>query len=296
MPRRDAGKAKRAPLRRAKRAAAAASTTSRTDPPAGERKGGGGASTARGKIDEAERNTARAKGGPRSAAATATAAFDASRRVLGETLGATPAIVIKAATIIEEEVAMGLGAAKRIEQRFLDVNALRGKPPDAVMSRFRRDAHEAVDIILDVITAAAVATGERAGRFINVTASRAAGPVAADGAPNAGLRLPTVRVPGVVAPGTVAEFAMALENESDTATVEFTLHAGELVSASGARIAADRVHFEPATLAVAPHDTGKVTVRIDVPAKTDAGTYEGLVRATQLEGLKAVLALTVGTG
>lgn len=235
----------------------------------------------------------------RAANVAATAAMDASRRAIE----ATPTIVLKAASIIEEEVAMGIGAAKRIEQRFLDVETLRAQNPDHVMSKFRKDAHDAIDIILDIVTAAATTVGDRAGRMVNVTASRLVttngGPFAATrGTPGsaeaASTKLATVRMPGKVAPGQIAELMMSLENESDSATAEFTLHSSELVSSSGERIAASAVTFEPATLAVGPRAAGTVAVRVHVPSSAAPGSYEGLVRATQLGGLRAMLILDVG--
>ncbi len=250
--------------------------------------------------ESAERAAERAaQATKRAAGAAANAARDASRRVVE----ATPTIVLKAASIIEEEVAMGIGAVKRIEQRFLDVEALRAQHPDHVMSRFRKDAHEAVDIILDIVTAAATTVGERAGKMVNVTASHlmqgnggTARRASSDsGASDAGAtRLPTVRMPGTVAPGKDAELMMSLENESDSTTAEFTLHSSELVSASGARIPASAVMFEPATLAVGPRAAGSVAVRVRVPSDAKPGSYEGLLRATQLDGLRAMLAVNVG--
>lgn len=205
--------------------------------------------------------------------------------------GAAPAIVIKAATILEEELASGLGAARRIEQRFLDVEALRGQNADAVMSKFRRDAHEAVDIILDILTAATQTVGAQTGKFINVTAGAAkqrdVGSVAPD------VRVAALRVPGHVAAGAAAEVSMALENASDVAIASFKLHSSDLVSASGARISASHVSFTPGTLSVGPKQSGRVTVRVEVPARTPAGNYEGLVRATQLESLRAMLTVVV---
>ena len=251
-------------------------------------------------VDSARRAAERAaRATKRAAGAAATAARDASRRVVG----VTPTIVLKAASIIEEEVAIGIGAVKRIEQRFLDVEALRAHQPDHVMSRFRKDAHEAVDIILDIVSAAATTVGERAGKMVNVTAShRKQGSGSASdrqhgdsGSADAGAtRLPTVRMPGTVAPGKDAVLTMSLENESDTTTAEFTLHSSELVSASGARIPASAVMFEPATLAVGPRAAGRVAVRVRVPADAKPGSYEGLLRATQLDGLRAMLAVNVG--
>jgi hypothetical protein len=165
---------------------------------------------------------------------------------------------------------MGIGAAKRIEQRFLDVAALRAQPADAVMSRFRRDAHEAVDIILDIVTAAATTVGERAGRVVNVTAGHATSTTSSrkrEAPDESGMRLAAVRIKGNVKPGSVGELTMSLENESDQTTAEFTLHAAELVSASGARIPSDRVAFDPATLSVGPRASGQVSVKVSVPAR-----------------------------
>ena len=243
----------------------------------------------------AQRATAATK---RAAGAAATAAMDASRRAIE----ATPTIVLKAAAIIEEEVAMGIGAAKRIEQRFLDVEALRSQNPDHVMSKFRKDAHDAVDIILDIVTAAATTVSDRAGKMVNVTASRltttSGGPFTAtrgtaSQADATATRMATVRMPGTVSPGAHAELMMSLENESDSATAQFTLHSSELVSASGARIPSSAVVFEPATLAVGPRAAGNVVVRVRVPSDAKPGCYEGLLRATQLNGLRAMLSVDV---
>jgi hypothetical protein len=273
--------AARKPASRSRRSASSARDEARPDP-----------GTDGTEDREAPRRGIRADLSRDSLNAVADAAIGASRRAIR----ATPIIVQKAASILEEEVAMGIGAAKRIEQRFLDVAALRAQPADAVVSRFRRDAHEAVDIILDIVTAAATTVEKRAGRFVNVTAGRAASTASARqrSAPDeSGTRLTTVRIKGKVKPRGVGELTMSLENESDQTTAEFTLHAAELVSASGARIPSDNVSFSPATLSVGPRSSGQVSVKVSVPAKTPPGAYEGLIRATQLDGLRAILSIEV---
>lgn len=225
----------------------------------------------------------------RASRVAADSALGASRRAVE----AAPAVVIKAVSILEEEVAMGLGAMKRIEQRFLDVDALRKDDPDAVMSRFRRDAHDAVDIILDVLTAAAQTVGQQAGRFVNVTAGAA--PATRDGAGGAspGAAVPALRIPGRVAAGASGSVTLALENPSTTGTADFALQASDLVSASGGRIPATSVHFDPAHLDVGPGKAGRVEVTVAVPDGTPAGIYDGILRATTLEGLRALLSVVV---
>lgn len=221
-------------------------------------------------------------------AATASA-LGASRSAVA----AAPAVVIKAASILEEEIAITLGAVKRIEQRFIDVDAMRKQSPDAVMSRFRRDAHDAVDIILDVLTAAAQTVGTQAGRFVNVTAGATAPAAEQSDGVVAGVQVPALRVPGTVKAGTAGAVVMALENPSDVGTSSFTLHASDLVSASGTRIDSQQVAFAPASLSVGPRQAGRVEVSVAVPPGTPAGTYEGLVRATQMENLRAMLSVVV---
>jgi hypothetical protein len=195
-------------------------------------------------------------------------------------------------TILEDELASGLKAARGIEQRFFDVEALRNQDTDAVMSKFRRDAHDAVDIILDILTAATQKVSAQAVRFINVTAGAAAAKSSDEGlAP--GVSVPALRVPGHVAPGASGEVSISLENSSEVGTSNFTLHSSDLVSATSARIPSSAITFTPKTLSVGPKQAGRVVVCVKVPRDVPAGTYEGLVRATQLESLRAMLTLVV---
>jgi hypothetical protein len=61
-------------------------------------------------------------------------------------------VVRDAAKILEQELAAGLMAAKRVEERFIDVKQIRERNPDEVTQRFRRDAHEALDIMAPTLT------------------------------------------------------------------------------------------------------------------------------------------------
>jgi hypothetical protein len=108
------------------------------------------------------------------------------------------------------------------------------------------------------------------------------------------MRLSSLRIPRRVGPGTVGELKISLENASDEGTSQFTLHAAELVSASGSRISSEHVTFAPATLSVGPRSAGDVAVRVSVPEGTPHGVYEGLVRAAQLDTLRALLSIEVG--
>jgi uncharacterized membrane protein len=176
----------------------------------------------------------------------------------------------------------------------LDVEKLRSEPSDALLSKFRRDAHDAVEILIDIVAAAATTVTEKAGRIVNVTASRIRPAVApAPTATASAGQVPTVRMPNQVAPGETTEVTISLENESGQATAEFTMYSSELMASAGHRIPAEQVHFHPPALEVGPKAAGKVRVSVHVPKGTPPGTYEGLLRASPLDSLRAVLRVQV---
>src|ERR1700674_986614 len=82
-----------------------------------------------------------------------------NRNMLKGFAEAATGVVARAASILEEEIAAGIVAAKKVENRFIDANTVRAGKPEEVLLRFRRDAHEVVDILLDLVFVATNAVG-----------------------------------------------------------------------------------------------------------------------------------------
>jgi len=200
-------------------------------------------------------------------------------------------IVARAASILEEEIAAGIVAAKKVENRFIDVNAVRTGKPEEVLLRFRRDAHEVVDILIDM---AIVATNAVSG--ITRSAIKISGemPGAAGGArPSARTPLPTVSPASPARAGTIAELFLSLENDGDTPTEEFAFHATDLVDPNGHRIMAKQISCTPSSLVIAPHDRAQLAISVAVPDGTASGVYTGLLQATKLNQLRAMLLVPI---
>lgn len=206
----------------------------------------------------------------------------------GGIAGRTSRIVHRAASILEEELAAGISAAREVEKRFIDVAKVRGADPEEVMQRFRRDAHDVVDILVDMISAATSAIGSVAQRTVSVGLARRAGaqPQAFGGTPSLG-------VPIKVKAGETIEVPLALENGGDEPTEALQFHSSDLISASGERIAASQVSFSPSALVIAAHGSQLVKVTIAVPEGTSPGTYAGLLQASKLEQLRAVVTVQI---
>jgi len=216
---------------------------------------------------------------------TAAAALGAAAGLAGR----TSRIVQQAASILEEELAAGIVAAREVEKRFVDVQQLRGGDAQEVMQRFRRDAHDVVDILIDMVTVATNAVGGLTQRAVTVGS-----PKRADGAaPAAMAGTPSLDVPYKVKAGESIEVPLALENGGDVPTEALDFHSSDLVSASGRRIEACRVSFAPQSLVIAARHSEVVKVTVSVPFDTPPGTYAGLLQASKLEQLRAIVTVQI---
>jgi hypothetical protein len=103
---------------------------------------------------------------------------------------------------------------------------------------------------------------------------------------------PVLSPAGPIAPGGTAQICISLVNEDDQ-PAQIVFFSTGLVGEDGERIPAERISFEPRELILSPGKTGEVMVRMVVPAQTRCGVYSGLVRASKLDYLHAVVVVQV---
>ena len=95
-----------------------------------------------------------------------------------------------------------------------------------------------------------------------------------------------------VAPGGTAQIRISLVNEDEQPAQIVFLSTG-LIGEAGEQIAAERISFKPRELVLSPGNTGEVIVHVVIPAQTRCGVYSGLIRASRLDYLHAVLVVLV---
>ena len=103
---------------------------------------------------------------------------------------------------------------------------------------------------------------------------------------------PVLTAPGLAAPGGLALIDFSLVSD-DSRPAPVAFYCTGLVGDAGARIGAEQISFEPPALTLAPGLTQQVSVQIAIPAQAAPGLYAGLMRASQIEHLHAVLMLRV---
>jgi hypothetical protein len=197
----------------------------------------------------------------------------------------TSHVVRQAASILEEEIAAGILAARQIEDKFIDTVEIRSGKPDEAFHRFRRDAHEVVDIVMDVVGATVRNAGRMAQRAISIrNTSRSA----ADSG-----SISVLTMPQPVKPGETGEVSLVVENDGETTAEPFELHPTDLISAGGHRISSHAIELEPAQIKLEAHQNQRVVVRVKPGPGTPAGTYSGLIQSSRSDQLRAVLTVVI---
>jgi uncharacterized membrane protein len=218
-----------------------------------------------------------------------------AQRTYGDFLGAyksfsdtTSKIVQQAATVLEAEIASGIKVANQAENRLPQMEKFRSEKPDEVMQRFRRDAHEVVDIFIDVV-------GATLKSMPNLTeiAPLKASNVTVKPTHAASTQHPVIMAPQPVKAGQTAEIQISFENNRETQTEEFKLFSTDLISNSGDRLSAALVKFAPETMKIAPFQTMQIKVAVAIPEETTPGTYSGLVLASNMSDLRSEIVIKV---
>jgi hypothetical protein len=197
----------------------------------------------------------------------------------------TSHVVRQAASILEEEVAAGILTARQIQNKFIDTSDLRSAKPDEVFQRFRRDAHDVVDILMDIVGATMRNAGRMAQRAISIrSGARPSGDAGA---------ISVLTLPQPVKAGETGEVALVVENDGDATAEPFELRCTDLLSAAGDRIPTHDILIEPSVIKIEAHQSQRVVVCVKPAAGTPSGAYSGLIQSSRTDQLRAVLAVVV---
>jgi len=200
-------------------------------------------------------------------------------------------IVEQAASILEEEISAGVVAAKKVEERYININALRAGASDQLMQRFREDAHDVLDIILDMVNLSINALSGLSERALNIRST-------SDNTVNTAAKndenLAELMVPAVLKPGETGKVGMLIENESDQPTGKFAFTAAGLLNAKGDLLKPRQIKFDPPASNIPANDLEKISILVSIPKGTPAGQYSGLLHAPALD-MRAILTVQVAS-
>jgi hypothetical protein len=218
-----------------------------------------------------------------------------AQRTYGDFLGAyksfsdtTSKVIEQAASVLESEIASGIKIATQAENHIPQMEKFRSEKPDEVMQRFRRDAHEVIDIFIDIFGATIKSVPN-----INETSLLRGGNVTVKQSETSSAQRSVIMAPQPVKAGDEAKIQISFESSRNQQTEEFKLYSTDLISNTGNRISASLITFDPEALKISPGKTEQITVTVAVPEETSPGTYSGLVLASNMPELRSELVVKV---
>jgi hypothetical protein len=182
-----------------------------------------------------------------------------------------PSLVSQAAAILDEEMARGVLAARSASP------AAQYQQPYA-SSPLLRQMHELVDSVARVWPGPSVAAVGR--------------PAVSQSAGNDLDPLAELRPWSTVRPGQRATIAMALCNKEDRA-VRLVPVVTDLLGSRGGRIVSSTLELTPSEICLEPQEQKEVGIAMMVPVDTPPGCYSGVLVASGVDYLRALITIEV---
>ena len=199
-------------------------------------------------------------------------------------------ILSSAVNVLEEEIAAGILAAKKLEKKVIDVDEVRSNPEE-LMSRIRRDTHEAVDIFLDALTAITHQLGILSNGIQKETATASStNPPSKTSSDHS---IPIVVSESPTVPGKTAEVHLTLSNDHSEDSIKVVLIKTDLVGGLAHKILARHIQLVPPLLTLKPGEEKAIVIKIKVPKSCFPGHYCGLFIDELDSSIRTVIGIDV---
>jgi hypothetical protein len=162
---------------------------------------------------------------------------------------------------------------------------IRGDQIEARMDQLRRQASDVIENIFTLVLAAS------SGGLPNSGAGAPLPTLLTSPNGTAG-QAPILMPGGSVKAGEIAKIPFTVFNGGD-APVDLCFYGSDLISGSGFGIPASKITFSPRMVTLPSKERSTIDVNIPVPAQASPGIYAGLIQATGLDSLRAVVTIPV---
>ncbi|NOQ73878.1 MAG: hypothetical protein GQ574_17860 [Crocinitomix sp.] len=197
-------------------------------------------------------------------------------------------LINSAVNVLEEEIAAGILAAKKIEKKVIDVDDIRSDPND-LLNRIRRDTHEAVDLFLDAFTAISKQVNNLAAFKSNNSTSEEK-PTTPQASTNKGAIVLDADNP--VKPGEKVSFCFSLLEDTEE-TTNLTFRKTNLIGLNNHTIFSRALKITPDKVELKPNEAQEIMVDLTVPKNAEADQYNAFISTEGPNAIKVVLNVEV---
>ncbi len=198
-------------------------------------------------------------------------------------------VVNAAIGVLEEEIAAGILAAKKIEKKVINVEEVRGNDQDLI-NRIRHDMHEALDIFIDGFAALSKQIGLLTEK---VNGGKETSTPTSPTSPEFHDRIQHIRLEEACSPGQHARFSFELQDDEHQKETVLHLFTTGFSGISGYTIFPDKIHIHPTMIKILPGKVCPVTVDLDIPDNCPPGLYHALMLIKEMPETKIMLTLDI---
>ena len=187
-------------------------------------------------------------------------------------MGNAHKIVSSAINVLEEEIAAGILAAKKLEHQFINVEEVRDNQ-DQLMARIRRDTHEAVDIFLDAFAALT----QQLNSVIDKSKTTSEEPIVKKRAATNTNSSQTIVLENdkILKPGESAVFQIILSD--DEKNTKIALIKSDFTSNDNYKISQRNISIKPSTLFLKLKEQAEITIEVKTLNTTVPGFYRAIL-------------------
>ncbi len=199
-------------------------------------------------------------------------------------------IVSSAVNVLEEEIAAGILAAKRIEKKLIDVDEIRSNPDDLI-NRIRRDSHEALDLYID-------AFASLSGKLNTIIESLKSEPPEKQAATNTHTQKNRAEViilepDAPLKPGGSCTLTLGLQEDTQGASGKVSLRKSDFVGPDDRIISKRAITIVPRTLIIKADVEKEISITVKLPKNSFPGIYNAFLTDRYNPLIRIILAIHV---
>ncbi len=199
-------------------------------------------------------------------------------------------IVSSAVNVLEEEIAAGILAAKRIEKKLIDVDEIRSNPDDLI-NRIRRDSHEALDLYIDAFASLSGKLNTIIESLKSDTPEKQGG--AKKRAPKSRPDVIILEPEGPIKPGGSCTLILVLFEDEHGASGKVSLRKSDFVGPDNRIISQQAISIVPKTLLIKADVEKEITIRVKLPTDSLPGIYNAFLTDRYNPLIRIILSIQV---
>lgn len=198
-------------------------------------------------------------------------------------------VISSAVNVLEEEIAAGILAAKKIEKKVLDTEDADDNPENLI-NRIRRDSHDALDIFLDAFAALSKQMGILSDKMVQV--SEKVGSKKESGQ-KSGKNFQQIMHDTPAKAGSKVALRLLLSDDEIAAPLPLTLQLTDFVGPGKQKIASRYVAVKPSEIVLNPGEELEISLEVSIPKTCKPSQFHALLTINEIPEGKVVLSLEI---